>query len=75
MNKFIKVHKNVLPIESKKNIVYQISYKDCNATYVRQTGRKLKTRISEHKNHINRNTTPPISNHIIDCITNLIGRI
>jgi len=26
-------------------------------TYVVQTGRTLKTRISEHRNHINKNTT------------------
>jgi len=37
-----------------KNVVYRISYKDCDATYIRQTKRKLKTRINEHKNQINR---------------------
>jgi len=54
MNKFNKIHKDVLPNESKKNVVYQISCKDCD---VGQTGRKLKTRIAEHRNHINRNTS------------------
>jgi len=39
------------------NLVYRLSCKDCNTTYVGQTGRTLKTRISEHWNHINRNTT------------------
>ncbi|EZA46747.1 hypothetical protein X777_02184 [Ooceraea biroi] len=29
---------------------------NCNATYVGQTSRQLKIRISEHKNHILRNT-------------------
>ena len=42
--------------ESKKNVVYQISCKDCDAIYVRQTGRKLKIRIAENRNHINRIT-------------------
>ena len=57
MSKFIKVYKDVLLIESKKNVVYQISCNDCDATYVGQTGRKLKIRVSEHRNHINRNIT------------------
>lgn len=30
--------------------------RDCDASYVGQTGRTLKTRISEYRNHINRNT-------------------
>ena len=57
MSKFIKVYKDVLLIESKKNVVYQISCNDCDTTYVGQTGRKLKIRVSEHRNHINRNIT------------------
>jgi len=38
------------------NVVYKIKCCDCDASYVGQTGRQMKTRISEHKNHINRNT-------------------
>ncbi|KYN08455.1 hypothetical protein ALC62_00564 [Cyphomyrmex costatus] len=56
MNKFIRVHKDLLPKEKKRNVVYKISCDSCDATYVGQTGRKLKTRINEHKNHINHNT-------------------
>lgn len=33
----IKTHKDVLPNNFKKNIVYQIACKDCDASYVRQT--------------------------------------
>jgi len=29
-----------------------ISCKDCDASYVEQISRQLKTKISEHKNHI-----------------------
>ncbi|EZA55146.1 hypothetical protein X777_05276, partial [Ooceraea biroi] len=37
-------------------VVYELSCMNCNATYVGQTSRQLKIRISEHKNHIRRNT-------------------
>ena len=46
-----------LPNTSKTNVVYKINCRDCDASYVDQTGRRLKTRLTEHRNHINRNTT------------------
>lgn len=52
MNKLdgiIKSQKDVFPHGSKKNVVCKIY----NALYVEQTGRKLKTRIIEHRNNIN----------------------
>jgi len=52
----IKVHKDVLPTQSQKNVVYKLACKDCDATYVGQTSRQLKTRIAEHSSHIRRNT-------------------
>ena len=57
LKKYIKVHKDVYPQTSKNNVVYKISCNDCDATYVGQTGRKLKTRIAEHRNHIRHNTS------------------
>ena len=57
LKKYIKVHKDVHPHTSKNNVVYKISCNDCDATYVGQTGRKLKTRIAEHRNHIKYNTS------------------
>jgi len=53
----IKGQKDRVPNMSQMNVVYKLSCKDCTATYVGQTCRTLKTRISEHKNHIHRNTT------------------
>ena len=50
LRKFIKVHKDPLPHEKKSN-VYKIYCKDCDASYVKQTGRQLKTRIVKHRNH------------------------
>jgi len=57
LNKLIKSQKDSLPKYANMNVVYKINCKDCDASYVGQTGRQLKTRISEHKNHINRNTS------------------
>jgi len=37
--------------------VYKISCKNCDAIYVGRTKRKLNTRISEHRNQINRKST------------------
>ena len=68
MNKlrsFIKVHKDKLPLMSHQNVVYKISCNDCDASYVGQTKRLLKTRINEHRAHIRKNTAQQsvISNH------------
>jgi len=38
-------------------MVYKVSSNDCDASYVGQTSRQLKKRISEHRNHIRRNTS------------------
>jgi len=52
LNKFIKGQENILLKFSNKNAVYKIPCKDCDASYVGQTGRKLGTRISEHRKYI-----------------------
>jgi len=57
LKNFIKVHKDVLPTSSRSNVVYQINCLDCEASYVGQTKRCFKVRLSEHRNHIKRNTT------------------
>lgn len=38
-----------IPTELMSNIVYQIPCKECDKVYVGQTGRYLKTRVTEHK--------------------------
>jgi len=55
LNKIIKVHKDPLPGSSQSNVVYKINCRDCDASYVGQTGRQLSTRVKEHKNHMVRN--------------------
>ena len=57
LRSLIRVQKDKLPKNQKNNVVYKISCKDCDASYVGQTGRLLKTRVKEHRSHINRNTT------------------
>jgi len=56
LNSLIKVLKDPLPDTLKKNVVYKICCTDCDASYVGQTGRLLKTRISEHQSYTRRNT-------------------
>jgi len=57
LSRIIKIHKDPLLSSQKKNVVYKISCNDCDASYVGQIGRLLKTRISEHQSHIRRNTS------------------
>ncbi|KYN22078.1 hypothetical protein ALC57_05535 [Trachymyrmex cornetzi] len=52
LNNLIKVQKDRMNKFQKCNVVYKIPCNDCNATYVGQTGRMLKIKIAEHKNHI-----------------------
>ncbi|KYM93790.1 hypothetical protein ALC62_15634, partial [Cyphomyrmex costatus] len=51
---FIHANKDRLSNMQKRNIVYKINCNDCNASYVGQTKRTLKTRVAEHKNDIRR---------------------
>ncbi|XP_018346175.1 PREDICTED: uncharacterized protein LOC108750859 [Trachymyrmex septentrionalis] len=46
------VHKDPLLRDKKSNVVYKISCKSCDVSYVGQMCRQLKSRITEHKNHI-----------------------
>jgi len=49
---FVKRHKDANNFEANNNVVYKILCKNCNASYVGQTKRQLKTRISEHVKNI-----------------------
>lgn len=46
--------KDKTPLERTSNVVYKIPCKGCDASYVGQTGRWLKTRMSEHDKNVNR---------------------
>ncbi|EZA55680.1 hypothetical protein X777_04189 [Ooceraea biroi] len=47
------------------DVVYKISYCDCEASYVGQTKRQLRTRVNEHRKDINKKSGSPsvISTH------------
>jgi len=48
LRNFIRVHKDKNHYLANNNVVYKIFCKDCDASYVGQTGRQLKTRMKEH---------------------------
>ncbi|KAG5344388.1 NAAT1 protein, partial [Acromyrmex heyeri] len=66
LSSFIKVHKNKF---QNQNVVYQINCQDCEASYVRQTKRQLKTLINEHRNNIKQSSSrlSVISDHRLNC--------
>ena len=41
--------KDRVPDDDRSNVVYKISCRDCDASYVGETKRALKTRVSEHR--------------------------
>ncbi|XP_071582148.1 uncharacterized protein [Temnothorax nylanderi] len=69
LNKFIRVHKDPLPNSSMRNIVYKINCKDCDASYVGQTGRQLQTRVKEHESQIRRSGggNSVVTEHRVEC--------
>jgi len=50
--KIVKVHKDKTEHYYKNNIIYKIYWENCDASYVGQIKRQLKTRIREHYNNI-----------------------
>jgi len=69
MGKYIKVQKDICPHTSKSNVLYKISCNNCDASYVGQTGRQLKIRITEYRNHIRHKTSvrSVITEHKLQC--------
>jgi len=67
LSRFIRVQKDMDSAFLKNNTVYKISCINCDATYVGQTKRQLRTRIKEHKNNIKQDQFrhSVISEHII----------
>jgi len=52
INKYFSKLKDKTPNELQSGVVYKIPCSDCQGLYVGQTGRYLKTRISEHERSV-----------------------
>jgi len=65
LNTLIKCGKDHLDLMSQQGVVYKISCRECEASYVGQTKRQLRTRIKEHISDINKKSGSPsvISEH------------
>jgi len=65
LNFLIKCGKDSLDTMSQHGVVYKISCHDCDASYVGQTKRQLRTRIKEHVSDIKKKSGSPsvISEH------------
>jgi len=68
LSNFIKVHKDINSHDTNNNVVYKICCRDCDASYVGQTKRQLRTRIREHINNTNstKSNLSVITEHIRD---------
>jgi len=64
---FIRAHKDTNHLLKNNNVVYKIMCKDCDASYVGQTKRQLKTRVNEHKYNLKSLSSNPtvITEHIL----------
>jgi len=60
LNDLIKRHKDKNPMNLNNNVIYRISCKTCDASYVGQTKRQLSTQGSQNTENIYIKTYPNI---------------
>jgi len=48
LKNFVKAHKDKTDFNTNNNIIYKICCKNCDASYIGQTTRHLKTRVKKH---------------------------
>ena len=56
--------KDKTEIEDQSGVVYQLSCKDCNASYIGESGTKLGKRLSEHKSSA-ASSKPAVRDHVV----------
>ena len=49
LQKHLSKPKDLIELDKKSNVVYKISCKDCNVSYIGETKRSFKVRTNEHK--------------------------
>ena len=60
--------KDTIPDEKKKGVVYQIRCSECPASYIGETARSVKVRVSEHERHTKygRTEESAVAEHVWD---------
>ena len=60
--------KDAINFEQKRGLMYQISCRDCNAVYVGETGRSVRTRKRKHADAVNTFITKKsaLSQHVVN---------
>jgi len=68
LDKIVKVQKDYTEHSHKNNVVYKINCKNCDASYVGQTKRQIRTRKKEHHNNIkaDKSKHSVITEHILN---------
>ena len=61
---FFTSNKDKVPMNSKSNIVYQVTCPGCNKSYIGKTFRRLDDRLSEHAKY---HQTSAIAQHFLEC--------
>ena len=67
LSNIIKLGKDTTKIGDNANVVYKINCKDCDVSYVGQTGRRLEVRIKEHtRKYITHDNNSSLYTHAIN---------
>ena len=61
---FFTSNKDKVPLNSKSNVVYQVTCPGCNKSYIAKTFRCLDDRLSEHAKY---HQTSAIAQHFLEC--------
>ena len=61
---FFTSNKDKVPLNSKSNVVYQVTCPGCNKSYIGKTFRCLDDRLLEHAKYHQTNT---IAQHFLEC--------